>query len=171
MNRRVASVLRGLNGTKQESPIFKGFSRYGTQHEKRRKNEGETTKNPLISSLCAGALGEIRTPDPRNRNPMLYPAELRARARLDYQTWPARASGLRGCPARGVGALGPGFGPDAVGGISRQDRSETRIPAAVRATIGRRTLQAGIGRRAVIIGEGAGQGPRAVIVIVADLVR
>ena len=27
----------------------------------------------------AGALGEIRTPDPRNRNPMLYPAELRAR--------------------------------------------------------------------------------------------
>src|SRR5207237_9801963 len=25
-----------------------------------------------------GALGEIRTPDPRNRNPMLYPAELRA---------------------------------------------------------------------------------------------
>jgi hypothetical protein len=26
-----------------------------------------------------GALGEIRTPDPRNRNPMLYPAELRAR--------------------------------------------------------------------------------------------
>src|SRR5450631_3004200 len=28
----------------------------------------------------AGALGEIRTPGPRNRNPMLYPAELRARA-------------------------------------------------------------------------------------------
>jgi hypothetical protein len=27
-----------------------------------------------------GALGEIRTPDPRNRNPMLYPAELRVRA-------------------------------------------------------------------------------------------
>ncbi len=26
----------------------------------------------------SGALGEIRTPDPRNRNPMLYPAELRA---------------------------------------------------------------------------------------------
>ena len=25
-----------------------------------------------------GALREIRTPDPRNRNPMLYPAELRA---------------------------------------------------------------------------------------------
>jgi hypothetical protein len=41
-------------------------------------------KNPLISlrnfKLCwtFGALGEIRTPDPRNRNPMLYPAELRA---------------------------------------------------------------------------------------------
>jgi hypothetical protein len=26
-----------------------------------------------------GALGEIRTPDPRIRSPMLYPAELRAR--------------------------------------------------------------------------------------------
>jgi hypothetical protein len=26
-----------------------------------------------------GALGAIRTPDPRNRNPMLYPAELRVR--------------------------------------------------------------------------------------------
>ena len=39
-----------------------------------------------------GALGEIRTPGPRNRNPMLYPAELRARAWLDYQTWSDRAS-------------------------------------------------------------------------------
>src|SRR5882757_4305666 len=28
----------------------------------------------------SGALGEIRTPGPRNRNPMLYPAELRVRA-------------------------------------------------------------------------------------------
>ena len=28
----------------------------------------------------AGALGAIRTPDPRNRNPMLYPAELRVHA-------------------------------------------------------------------------------------------
>jgi hypothetical protein len=28
--------------------------------------------------ILLGALGEIRTPDPRNRNPMLYPAELRA---------------------------------------------------------------------------------------------
>lgn len=28
-----------------------------------------------------GALGRIRTSDPRNRNPMLYPAELRARGR------------------------------------------------------------------------------------------
>ena len=28
--------------------------------------------------IFRGALGEIRTPDPRNRNPMLYPAELRA---------------------------------------------------------------------------------------------
>src|ERR1700722_6931317 len=43
-----------------------------------------------------GALGEIRTPDPRNRNPMLYPAELRAPAWLDYQTWPDRARSLSG---------------------------------------------------------------------------
>ena len=33
---------------------------------------------------CAsGALREIRTPDPRNRNPMLYPAELGARHGLN----------------------------------------------------------------------------------------
>jgi hypothetical protein len=31
----------------------------------------------MLNSL-AGALGEIRTPDPRIRSPMLYPAELRA---------------------------------------------------------------------------------------------
>lgn len=31
-----------------------------------------------LAALTAGALGEIRTPGPRNRNPMLYPAELRA---------------------------------------------------------------------------------------------
>jgi hypothetical protein len=30
----------------------------------------------------SGALGEIRTPDPRNRNPMLYPAELRAHQQI-----------------------------------------------------------------------------------------
>src|SRR6202158_5034648 len=65
----------------------------------------------------AGALGEIRTPDPRIRSPMLYPAELRARASFrwvsrtpnflgivrgrppksistpDYQSWPERATG------------------------------------------------------------------------------
>jgi AraC-like DNA-binding protein len=37
------------------------------------------TVRPEGSGLTNGALGEIRTPDPRNRNPMLYPAELRAR--------------------------------------------------------------------------------------------
>ena len=31
-----------------------------------------------VFGRLAGALGEIRTPGPRNRNPMLYPAELRA---------------------------------------------------------------------------------------------
>jgi hypothetical protein len=33
-----------------------------------------------LYNRLAGALGEIRTPDPRIRSPMLYPAELRARA-------------------------------------------------------------------------------------------
>jgi hypothetical protein len=32
----------------------------------------------IIQAGCIGALGEIRTPDPRIRSPMLYPAELRA---------------------------------------------------------------------------------------------
>ena len=37
-----------------------------------------------IASNCRfGALREIRTPDPRNRNPMLYPAELGARPGLN----------------------------------------------------------------------------------------
>ena len=37
-------------------------------------------RNPCVryGPYRNGALGEIRTPDPRNRNPMLYPAELRA---------------------------------------------------------------------------------------------
>src|SRR6266516_6062912 len=34
----------------------------------------------LLGEGGLGALGEIRTPDPRIRSPMLYPAELRARA-------------------------------------------------------------------------------------------
>src|ERR1700674_4088495 len=71
MKRRVASVLRGLLGTKPESPISKGFRKYRTQHGIFEKNEVETARNPLFSGLSAGALGEIRTPDPRNRNPML----------------------------------------------------------------------------------------------------
>jgi hypothetical protein len=48
------------------------------QHETDGKNEAETATNPLFAGLTAGALGEIRTPDPRIRSPMLYPAELRA---------------------------------------------------------------------------------------------
>jgi hypothetical protein len=34
---------------------------------------------------AVGALGEIRTPDPRIRSPMLYPAELRAQSKAN--TW------------------------------------------------------------------------------------
>lgn len=39
-------------------------------------------RNPCARNgpLSGGALGEIRTPDPRIRSPMLYPAELRAQS-------------------------------------------------------------------------------------------
>ena len=43
----------------------------------------------------SGALGEIRTPDPRNRNPMLYPAELRARWSFAMPAWLAGQGGRR----------------------------------------------------------------------------
>jgi hypothetical protein len=55
MNRRVASVLRALRGTKRESLIFKGFRKYSLQHGFWGKNEGETARNPLFSALIAGA--------------------------------------------------------------------------------------------------------------------
>ena len=51
------------------------------------KRERKRTQNVNSILMLDGALGEIRTPDPRNRNPMLYPAELRARLLSDYQTW------------------------------------------------------------------------------------
>src|SRR5882672_2952352 len=43
------------------------------------KHLGDESRPKLL--ILLGALGEIRTPDPRIRSPMLYPAELRARAR------------------------------------------------------------------------------------------
>ena len=90
-----------------------------------------------------GALGEIRTPDPRNRNPMLYPAELRARA-------VCRLSDL----AR----------------QGQQRKSVAGMPPAVLADIGRRALAAEEGGGTVVIGEGAGLQAGAVIVQVADRV-
>jgi hypothetical protein len=57
-------------------------ARNDLQHGLPRKNEAETTRNPYKTGLSLGALGEIRTPDPRNRNPMLYPAELRAHQQI-----------------------------------------------------------------------------------------
>ena len=36
------------------------------------------TGTATLTCAMVGALGEIRTPDPRIRSPMLYPAELRA---------------------------------------------------------------------------------------------
>src|SRR5258708_40195493 len=48
--------------------------------------------------------------------------------------------------------------------------SVTGMPAAVLAEIGCRTLRTVRGRRTIIVSEGAGQGPRPVIVLVADFV-
>src|SRR5712675_845703 len=89
-----------------------------------------------------GALGEIRTPDPRNRNPMLYPAELRART----------------APIIRLGLMVPACA------------SEAGVAPAVLTDIGSAALVAAVGRRAVVIGEGAGGEARAVIMQVADLV-
>src|SRR5438874_10664921 len=89
-----------------------------------------------------GALGEIRTPDPRNRNPMLYPAELRARTG----------------PIIRLGLMVPACA------------SEAGVAAAVLADIGGRALVAAVGRRAVVIGECTGGEAGAIIVQKADLV-
>ena len=43
----------------------------------------EARSHPIIRS-GNGALGEMRTPDPRIRSPMLYPAELRARESFQW---------------------------------------------------------------------------------------
>src|SRR5215468_6447804 len=89
-----------------------------------------------------GALGEIRTPDPRNRNPMLYPAELRAPVRSLIRTG-------KTLPAATC-------------------CSEAGVPAAVLADIGGGALVAFHGRRAVIIGEGTWDLAGTIIVQIAD---
>src|SRR3954454_23204922 len=62
-----------------------------------------------------GALGEIRTPDPRNRNPKLYPAELRARATGRLSDW-ARQGKQPNANSRDAGG-GPGrYRPPRSGG-------------------------------------------------------
>src|SRR5436190_12784346 len=90
---------------------------------------------------------------------MLYPAELRAPAgsitRVDRtglpttkrRRWSERH--LCSCLRRG---------------------SETGMPTAVLADVGGRTLRTCVIRGTVVVGEGAGQRPRPVIVLVADLV-
>src|SRR6266436_997835 len=55
----------------RETPILPGLIRRCGDDRRWRVKGGEGG---------VGALGEIRTPDPRIRSPMLYPAELRARA-------------------------------------------------------------------------------------------
>ena len=111
----------------------------------------------------AGALGEIRTPDPRIRSPMLYPAELRARdlgsiSRLDV-TGPAAQEG---CPSHRPGAARR---CDTV----EKRVSETGISSALRA-IGRRALHTVVCRWPVIVGESSGHRTGAIIMAVTDRV-
>src|SRR5579871_6022736 len=91
-----------------------------------------------------GALGRIRTSDPRNRNPMLYPAELRARG-VRLSDW-CTNSNVR---------------------IQPEGASEAGVAAALR-VIACRALDAEIVRRPVIVGKCSGFEARTVIVLVAD---
>ena len=106
-----------------------------------------------------GALGRIRTSDPRNRNPMLYPAELRARLFVGLPDWEAKSN------------ISTGFPPSAATSRSTSTtRSEAGVATAL-SVVGRGTLNAKIVRRTIIISEGAGFRSRAVIVRIADRVR
>src|SRR4030081_1261031 len=61
--------------------------KYATQHGIFEKERRRTARSPLFSGLSGGALGEIRTPDPRIRSPMLSDADLA----LAYRGLSARA--------------------------------------------------------------------------------
>jgi hypothetical protein len=87
------------------------------QHGRGQRTKAETAKSPLSSGFWAGALGEIRTPDPRIRSPMLYPAELQARLHFqreyyfdasDYQANSERVT--RPKKPFGPGRTGPSSG-------------------------------------------------------------
>src|SRR5215831_18366035 len=93
--------------------------------------------------VSSGALGRIRTSGPRNRNPMLYPAELRARAVRIAET--ARQFYGR--------------------------TSEAGMPAAVLADIGGGALVAVVGGGAIVKGEGGRRDARTIIMHIADQIR
>src|SRR3954466_2326914 len=93
--------------------------------------------------------------------------EVRCSIQLSYERLRARLSELtaQGYPQQNAAAAvrktpalksGPG--------------SEAGMPTAVLADVGGRTLRTGIIRGTVVVGEGAGQRPRPVIVLVADFV-
>src|SRR5882757_11560410 len=94
--------------------------------------------------------------------------EIRCSIQLSYERVGGRLSDLAGegqqprcAPANGMRATLAGRLPCA---------SEAGMPAAVLADIGGRALVAFVGRRAVVIGEGAGRRAWAVIVQIADVV-
>ena len=78
LNRRAVPALLGTVG--RELVDFAGMASQRVAARFPPKEQTEIEGKRAISTVIAGALGEIRTPDPRNRNPMLYPAELRAPA-------------------------------------------------------------------------------------------
>ena len=93
-NRR-GSVDQGQQRYRRDQPSHDGFPELGAPHDHGNGNldhkgrqASRFVQDPQHAGLSAGpsagALGRIRTSGPRNRNPMLYPAELRARGSFQW---------------------------------------------------------------------------------------
>ncbi len=71
------SPLQGRLGLKLEVYVLEIYARTKTPTVS--LTTAQTASLPWWMFLSTGAPEKIRTPDPRNRSPVLYPAELRAR--------------------------------------------------------------------------------------------